>query len=660
MSFHALTGATVGLRHLLVHFAPSPTDEPDICRRIYVLLHKFCAPYPDAASMHRNVARVSFDLLAAHAPLLAKHVFADHLFWYTRLLFAFTCTKNAEHQKTLFAAVNAVLGVIAKECEQPNDDDSALVADQVLGLYIESFKLTLQNSESKSYEILIAVRGLGMLAGACKLRRPAVNLVDILSLMMRRTETMCPAAGLAVESAGGAAVVAPDITQPGFARAALEHYPDFVRALSQIMQHVQQLTGMQLQSLQTILVSLMRDFCYLPESYHEQTVVALLQTFAELGHVGGAVLDEMMTQCTMRAMVWMCSHRLQIDAHSDWDVLPDWKDHITVAAFHPLWLGLTVDDYYSTDSAQARVTKRQFYQQAMDALFLIVERVDLSLKTRRLADGDQAGEPTYMVDPNSDLEPCRPADFHLFFNLVQLFEHLLAAQTLSGQQEVFDSYIGRYFEVLERKSRDHPLVSGFVRLMTVGLQIAGQLDYFNAHPAATPAVVQRYVRTQVARVPRVQGELQIASLMSLFSAPVPFLTRSTSVELAAVYQCGFAVGHAELRVARAALNSLESVLAMGGTYVDEVLRIVLPSLDAYLQTSGGVIGEVGVYRAVKAVNGKIGRKRNRRLLKLSTNHAETEMLSFQKKVLMFLGKLQGGVDWFADVIVNPMFCAQAL
>lgn len=634
-------GAVVGLRHLLVHFAPSPTDEPDICRRIYILLQKFCAPYPDGATMQRNVARVSYDLLAAHAPLFAKHVSADHLFWYTRVLFAFTCHKNAEHHKSLFAAINAVLGVIAEQCEQPSDGEAAVVADQVFGLYIESFKLTLQNSESKSYEILIAVRGLGLMAGACKQRRPSVNLVDILSLLMRRTESLCPTPDLAVESVGAA--IATDIAQPGFSRAALEHYPDFVRALSQIMKHVHQLTGMQLHSLQTILVSLMSDFCYLPVSYHEQTVVALLQTFAELGHVGGAVLDEMMTQCTMRSMVWMCSHRLQIDAHADWDVLPDWKDHITVAAFHPLWLGLTVDDFYSPDSAQARVTKRQFYQQVMDALFMILERVDLSLKPRGTADGNEASEPTYMVDPNSDLEPCRPADFHLFFNLVQLFEHLLASQTPSGQQQVFDSYIGRYFEVLERKSRDHPLVSGFVRLMTVGLQIANKMDYFNAHPAATPAVVQRYVRTQVARVTRVQGELQIASLMSLFSVPIPFLTRSTSTELAAVYQCGFVVGHVEMRVAKAALQSLEAMMLMSSTYADEVLRIVLPSLDTYLQTSGGVIGEVGVYRAVKAVNGKTGRKRNRRLLKVSTNYAETEMLNFQKLVLMFLGKLVSGM-----------------
>lgn len=639
VSINALAGATVGLRHLLTHFAPSSTDDPDICRRIYVCMHKFCSPYPDTS--YRNVARENFDLLAAHAPLMANHVFADHSFWYSKLLIAFSCTNNAEYHKTLFEAVNAVHGVIAHRCEQENDDaEQSAIETQVLHLYVESFKRTLLNSESKSYDILVAVRGLGLMAGAYLNRFPTTNLIDMLTLMMRRTECLCPTAGVAETAAADT-----DDAELGFTRAALEHYPDFVRALSQIMQHVHQLTNMQLHSLQAILVSLMRDFCYLPETYHEQTVVALLQTFAELSHIGGVVRDDMLKQCTLQSLIWLCSHKLRIEIEADWETLPAWEDHITVMEFHTLWAGLTVDNFYRPDSPQTRATKRLFYHQLMQSFFIIVERVDLTLRPRRTRahiDEQSDNDAGCVVDPNRDLEPCRPADFHMLFNLVNLLEHLLPMHTLRANQDVFDSYIGRYFHVLERKSRDHPLISAFIRLITVGLRLASKLNYFNTHPAASPVVLQRFVRTQTDRVQHVQGELQISILYALFSVSVHFLMRLTPAELAAVYQCGFSVGHGQLRVAMAALESLESLKQMGNKYVDDVLRIVLPSLDAYLQTTGSVLGEVGVYRSPVAVNGKSaksGRTRNRRVLKMIGNYAETELLKFQKFALLFLGKL---------------------
>lgn len=46
----------------------------------------------------------------------------------------------------------------------------------------------------------------------------------------------------------------------------------------------------------------------------------------------------------MHGVVWTCSHKLVLDSNEDWATQSDWKDHITIETFLPLWLGLTKDE----------------------------------------------------------------------------------------------------------------------------------------------------------------------------------------------------------------------------------------------------------------------------------------------------------------------------
>lgn len=46
----------------------------------------------------------------------------------------------------------------------------------------------------------------------------------------------------------------------------------------------------------------------------------------------------------MHGVVWTCSHKLVLDSNEDWATQTDWKDHITIETFLPLWQGLTREE----------------------------------------------------------------------------------------------------------------------------------------------------------------------------------------------------------------------------------------------------------------------------------------------------------------------------
>lgn len=271
---------------------------------------------------------VSLDLFAAHSPIMAKQIFADHQYWHstlTKWLYRYT---NRDSRKMAFQAMHAFHQTVANSCEvNADENDDALrqnVKTGILQFYINHFKSVLLAPASQPFEIRIAIRGFGLMAGACSKRLPSASLADLLTLVMQRTESTCREQSLSAQR-----------------RDSLEHYPDFVRALSQIMHHLTLLTNVQIASLNTIIVSLIRDFCYLSPSYHKTAIGSLLHTFANLAHLGAGMLDSLLERCTLQGVVWTCSHKLVLDSNEDWATQADWKDHITFETFMPLWLGIT-------------------------------------------------------------------------------------------------------------------------------------------------------------------------------------------------------------------------------------------------------------------------------------------------------------------------------
>lgn len=130
-----------------------------------------------------------------------------------------------------FQAIHAFHSTVAVCCETIADHRSPDTLQEtpetaILRFYINYFKTILLSPESQPFEIRIAIRGFGLMSGACNTRLPSSSLADLLTLVMQRTEATCR-----------------ENRQQH--RDSLEHYPDFVRALSQIVQHIKNLSNIQ-------------------------------------------------------------------------------------------------------------------------------------------------------------------------------------------------------------------------------------------------------------------------------------------------------------------------------------------------------------------------------------------------------------------------------
>lgn len=172
---------------------------------------------------------MSLELFAAHSSLIGKQIFSEHQYWHTVLLKWLYRFTNRDSRKMAFQAIHAFHSTIASLCTENSKEGKNLSQapeTAVLIFYVDYFKTILLSAQSQPFEIRIAIRGFGLLSGACNKRLPASNLADLLTLVMQRTEATCR-------------------ERPAEHRDSLEHYPDFVRALSQIMQHIQHLSNIQ-------------------------------------------------------------------------------------------------------------------------------------------------------------------------------------------------------------------------------------------------------------------------------------------------------------------------------------------------------------------------------------------------------------------------------
>lgn len=551
----------------------------------------------------------SLNLLADHASIVSEQLFQDNQYWHTILL-KWLAKSSWENRKCGIYALNAFHREVSLQIEERNNPAEDTV---VLKNFINYFKATMQSSTSQSFEIRIAIQGFGLMAGPCKTLLPPEYLNDLLTLVMQRTEYTA-------------------LEQTTKGSEMLEHYPDFVRALSQIMQHVSELTGIQITSLQNIIIALIKDFYYLSKAHHSLAVNSLLRTFSNLSRLGGSVLESVLERVVMQGVIWTCSHKLVYDSQNDWETQNDWKEQITYKTFMPLWIGLIGQETMDEENKSQICTL--VYEHLMQSLFSILERLDLHTNKRTFKDDYGNDTELYFCDPNYDLVPQRPKDFHIFFNIVQFYRDLLYTQNDNSHRIRFDKYVQQYCELMVHKSMEYPLVSGFVRLMQVALRITDRIGYFSEILDVERPIrssVLYFLKYHIVSAPHTFGELQIASLDMIFTAPVKLLNRFV-VDLIPIFIVAFDIGKSVLSLAERALRLLDKL--NGVSEWNKLLRAVLPSLDPYLQSNGFTADGIIDLEIVKS---KRSTKQARKVLRVDGGK-DSELLAFQKKILLFLGK----------------------
>lgn len=573
-------------------------------------------------------------MLANHGSLFSDQLFKDNQYWHAVLL-NWLNLPSWEDRKTAIYALHTLHREIARMLQLRNDSNDI----NILKFFINYFKKTLQLAQSQSYEIRIAICGFGVMAEPCKTLLSPEYLNNLLMLVIQRTEYAI-------------------LENRSINKDNLEYFPDFVQALSQIMKQINELTGIQMSSLENIIIVLIKEFHFLSTAHHSLVVNSLISTFNNLSRLGETILNDLLEKIILQGVIWTCSHKLLIEANIDWENITDWKENTTYKFYLPLWNGLLAQtniDYNNVDQFTHRIIICKIYEYLMKSLFTILDKLDLST-TKRIYKDSVTGEDQdlYFCDPNYDLMPTKPKDFHIFFNLIDFYCDLLRTQSIETHCENFQQWIYIYCETIISKSIKYPLISGFIKLLKIGLNIGNKIGYFNELNTdqigdVTICITNRevlfdnllfFLKNIIMKCQQATGELQLSCLQLLFTVPT-ILIKDIIMDLIPIFHIGFDIGKSMLSIAHMALTSLENITILitnnnnnnnAKNLNKQFLIEVLPCLDPYLQTKGFLIDKQINIEFIKLKKSLKAKRIYKQI------DADSELLKLQRRIILYLGK----------------------
>lgn len=170
---------------------------------------------------------------------------------------------------------------------------------------------------------------------------------------------------------------------------------------------------------------------------------------------------------------------------------------------------------------------------------------------------------------------------------------------------------------------------------------------------ATVNLLVYFIELQIAKGRHSIGELQLTCLRFVLSAPVTLLESflEDSSDLLEVFRIAFQVGKGILTLANVALGCVQRIVAHDSPIApqnrERVLVTILPLLDSYLQTRDSnvpapITGQLTRFQRKRSVN-----LTSAKIEKIKLQHAlassESELVKFQRRILLFLGDIEPGL-----------------
>lgn len=261
----SLAGAFDGLNAFLENFGPSEEHKNDFAQRVYNLIKPMARPVEGQAQ--KNVYRCALRLLAERCELFGAQIFKDFFFWHDLLVNTWLKMDQYKNRQPAQDLLQAIHREIAERLLQNSESDKDWCCE-ILKFLQQDFKNILQSPTSESWDMRRAIVGFGLLGAPCKKLLQNEDLDELLNLVLQRTK--CVANDVNAK---------PDKEQ-------LQDFPEYVEALSRLMEQTTSLSGVQLNVLREIIISLIRNFHLLSTATHVKTVNTLMKTFDNLLSLG--------------------------------------------------------------------------------------------------------------------------------------------------------------------------------------------------------------------------------------------------------------------------------------------------------------------------------------------------------------------------------------
>ena len=267
ISLTLISGAVDGLKSHLINFLPTPEEDPEFSEKLYECMVQLSNPdkLPSNASSNRVAFRNMLMTVHQYGSYheIPRLLFRDYKMWH-KVLLTWISSKLYDDKNAGIQATQTFHAQIANVLEQRRNDDDK----RILLFFMKYFEDTLKSPQSQPHEIRIAIRGFGAMAVACKLLLEPKYLSERFDLVMQRIEYSYHTKDRLKR------------------REVLEHLPNYVESLSQIMNQLEEVSGIQLQSLEAIVVILIKDFHYLSTAHQGLVAKSLLEAFSNLEKLG--------------------------------------------------------------------------------------------------------------------------------------------------------------------------------------------------------------------------------------------------------------------------------------------------------------------------------------------------------------------------------------
>uniref|UniRef100_A0A8L0DT02 DNA-dependent protein kinase catalytic subunit n=1 Tax=Oncorhynchus mykiss TaxID=8022 RepID=A0A8L0DT02_ONCMY len=628
-----VAGCLRGITALMVNFTKSVEDDPGTSKEIFEYALKTISP--QVAIFLRFVAGLR--LLAKHAAQFS-HLLMDHYRALFDVMSKLCGHINQEMKKTSYYALESFLKQVALQVAENVEEHKGK-----LKFFMQKFCAIIKTMDSTHKELSIAIRGYGFFAAPCKVVCP--QDVDLMyTELIQRCKQMY-------------------LTESDGEEDKVYQLPSFLDSIASVIIHLDKIPEVYTPVLERLLVVQIDSFPQYSVRMQPTCTRAIVKVLVAMASKG-PVFWSFISSVVHQGLIRVCSKPVVLPESAEasqmqtgkWRV-PSCRDYLD------LFRGLLdcdhlkdtgfLDKGFETQNATLRSLSRLLYDELVKSILRIVEKLDLSVQNVNTEKEDDPVSSSMVLpssDPTAHLLPNKPKDFTAFINLVDFCSELLMKKRL----DYFGQWVYPLSHELILQSIRAPLVSGFYKLLSVSMEVAKRIKYFqgvgpkSAQSSACFALFSKFGKEVAVRMKQYKDELLASCLTFVLSLHHDIVALDIKAYISPL-QVALKLGLSHAPLANAALDALESWSSrIPRDTMQPYYREILPHLDGYLKTAADESPwevtslSTGKEKGYSKVMAKLLKRSKKVAMVISSRTSPIAMV--RKRVVRLLGHLGGQLN----------------
>ncbi|XP_076033927.1 DNA-dependent protein kinase catalytic subunit-like [Oratosquilla oratoria] len=630
----ALAGALQGICFYLHYFPEGMADEPQFYNQLYPHIHKVLNS--ELNLPRREAQRAALEIISKHGPKFSEHLYNNYESLFKWLLF-WSSSHNRDDHKAGIIAMDTFVEVIANVLQLQAEGKVASGA-KVFKYLVQQYNRLLEQGRSTS-KMSIAVKGYGLLAGACHLYLSAEQVQTMFSQVLSASHHAFFQASEMIEDK-------------------LTSVPSFIESLAIIMNNMESISPAHLECVSQLVHGMIENFALVNFSRQFLVWRAIYTLLATLLNKPG-YLHTFMHRLVYQTIIYSCSHDPLLETTEDYknnnisnnNSFRDQKwrglknEAVTYRNFLPLWRGLLAPSSVQvTGLPQAKVVELgvRLYHVFIECILQISQKLNLETEKKGSdKDNNEVENEAAISDPVTGVTAKVPKDMQVYMNLVSLFTDNLPLQC----EHQLSRHIPALCHHFIRLSSVQPLVAGHYSMIATTLANAKKTPFFkrteDVQSATTIDLLTSFTKDILHRCRQYRDQLLAESLKLVLHLPV-CIVKKLFPQLISPLQTALVMGMSYLPLAEVCISALQSwVHLLDEEILHEHLPNVLPLLLPYLrsQESGGEAEVQSRIISVKMSLAHQRRKVDMKKIKDSKKVNKTGMARVQLAILRFIGSL---------------------